>query len=104
MERVTGFEPVPIAWKAIVLAINTTPAQSGNYNKKGSNMLPIFINTQVMRKASYALASMHLAFSINSFLIFSAIGFLIQFELISLEKFSLYILLIHMKELGLSFL
>ncbi len=26
MERVTGFEPVPIAWKAIVLAINTTPA------------------------------------------------------------------------------
>ena len=40
MERVTGFEPVPIAWKAIVLAINTTPAQSGNYNKKGSNMLP----------------------------------------------------------------
>ncbi len=43
MERVTGFEPVPIAWKAIVLAINTTPALSGNYNKKGSNMLPIFI-------------------------------------------------------------
>ena len=55
-------------------------------------MLPIFINTQVIRKASYALASIHLAFSINSFLIFSAIGFLIQFELISLEKFSLYIL------------
>ena len=26
MERVTGFEPVPIAWKAIVLAVNTTPA------------------------------------------------------------------------------
>jgi hypothetical protein len=26
LERVTGFEPVPIAWKAIVLAINTTPA------------------------------------------------------------------------------
>ena len=84
MERVTGFEPVPIAWKAIVLAINTTPAQSGNYNKKGSNMLPIFINTHVMRKASYALASIHLAFSINSFLIFSAIGFFNHFELISL--------------------
>ena len=28
VERVTGFEPVPIAWKAIVLAINTTPAFS----------------------------------------------------------------------------
>ena len=27
MERVTGFEPVPIAWKAIVLAVNTTPAK-----------------------------------------------------------------------------
>ncbi len=67
-------------------------------------MLPIFINTQVIIKASYALASIHLAFSINSFLIFSAIGFLIQFELISLEKFSLYILFIHMKEFGLSFL
>ena len=66
-------------------------------------MLPIFINTQVMRKASYALASMHLAFSINSFFIFSAIGFLIQFELISLEKFSLYILFIHMKEFESSF-
>ena len=44
MERVTGFEPVPIAWKAIVLAINTTPAQSENYNKKGSILLPIFLN------------------------------------------------------------
>ncbi len=29
MERVTGFEPVPIAWKAIVLAVNTTPALVG---------------------------------------------------------------------------
>ena len=66
-------------------------------------MLPIFINTQVIRKKSYALASIHLAFSINSFLIFSAIGFLIHFELISLEKFSLYILFIQMKELGLSY-
>ena len=66
-------------------------------------MLPIFINTHVMRKASYALASIHLAFSINSFLIFSAIGFSIHFELISLEKFSLYILFIQMKEFGLSF-
>ncbi len=26
MERLTGFEPVPKAWKAFVLAINTTVA------------------------------------------------------------------------------
>ena len=43
MERVTGFEPVPIAWKAIVLAVNTTPAQTRNYNKKGGLMLPILL-------------------------------------------------------------
>ena len=28
MERLTGFEPVPKAWKAFVLAINTTVAES----------------------------------------------------------------------------
>ena len=32
LERVTRFELVPIAWKAIVLAINTTPALSESYS------------------------------------------------------------------------
>ena len=50
MERVTGFEPVPIAWKAIVLAVNTTPALSGNYNQKGSNLLPISFINQITLK------------------------------------------------------
>ena len=36
MERVTGFEPVPIAWKAIVLAVNTTPARREIIIKKGA--------------------------------------------------------------------
>ena len=29
--------------KAIVLAVNTTPAQTRNYNKKGGLMLPILL-------------------------------------------------------------
>ena len=44
MERVTGFEPVPIAWKAIVLAINTTPAQRTYYKRKKGHE-PLFLNS-----------------------------------------------------------
>ena len=44
MERVTGFEPVPIAWKAIVLAINTTPAQKLYYKRKKGHK-PLFLDS-----------------------------------------------------------
>ena len=50
MERVTGFEPVPIAWKAIVLAVNTTPASSWNYNQNEIILLPISLINQITLK------------------------------------------------------